>query len=99
MIDSIAVGAERQMAYYDGKVAAGRKLLQSQIETLQSTGVKVRASDYTNETAIHESLVGNVDWARKTALQMTSFTQGAEQQGVSGAGAGGRQRPSSAEAR
>ena len=37
---TFAVGAERQMAYYDGKVAAGRKLLQSQIEILQSTGVR-----------------------------------------------------------
>ena len=70
---ALAVSAERRMAYYDGKVAAGRKLLQSQVETLESTGSKFAASYYVNETAIKESLVGNVDWARKTALQTITW--------------------------
>jgi hypothetical protein len=79
--EPIVLGAEGNMAYYDGKVAAGRKLLHSQIEAAQRTGIKSAATNYVIRPAIWESLLGNVDWARKTALQAARSTQNADNKG------------------
>ena len=61
---------ERQLAYYDGRVAAGRKLLDKQIEMSQRTGIKkIYIPSELSNAAIRESFLGNVDWARKTLQQ------------------------------
>lgn len=71
-----ALGIEKRLAYYDGKVAAGRKLLAQEIAASQSTGTRKNAvSDMVCEGAVRESFLGNQDWAKKMALQSVSLAQ------------------------
>ena len=79
-----ALGIEKRLAYYDGKVAAGRKLMAQEIAASQSTGARKDViSQVICEGAIRESFLGNQDFAKKMALQSLSLAQSGDKKAQS----------------
>jgi len=74
---NLANSWEMRAAFYDGKIAAGRKLLAQQIEAAQRAGIRKAAlPSLLMESAFRESILGNSEAARRIVQQttVTGFT-------------------------
>ena len=74
---NLANSWEMRAAFYDGKIAAGRKLLAQQIEAAQRAGTRKAAlPSLLMESSFRESMLGNSEAARRIVQQttVTGFT-------------------------
>ena len=77
--EMVALPIQSHMAYYDGKIAVGRKLLEALVKEGQRTGIgKFTTPEFEVGVAIRESFLGSIDWARKTTLQTLPLIQSAD---------------------